>query len=274
MYRNKDLGQTITRLLSRKGQGIVEYAVILAFCAVVGYAVHSMGFISIMSDSYNQKASTDYNSSDIAKERTTIAGNYGSVTNVEGAPDPVDFGRLGPGDFDQSNKISRLESDQIALGNIAELFLGKDNSYIENNLCHLDYASRNSIMVGWFRKRDDGTMYFLPKQLKQSHVENIFRWIQGDYGENGYTTSVDSTYRYLVSDYVTTNFEKPAEKQTGGNGLRIKFGYDGATQVVNSVTIAIDPLSQNDKNGSAGLQITVTKEEDGTIKRTVTKGGM
>ena len=108
MYGNKDLGQTITRLLNQKGQGIVEYAVILAFCAVVGYAVHSMGFISIMSDSYNQKASNDYNSSDIAKERTTIAGNYGSVTNVEGAPDPVDFGRLGPGDFDESNKISRL----------------------------------------------------------------------------------------------------------------------------------------------------------------------
>ena len=176
---------------------------------------------------------------------------------------------MSPGDYNDSNKLSRLESDQIALGNIAELFLGKTKKFIEDNYTGLSQGGRNSVLLGWFRKRTDGSMYFERSQLKASNTDNIFRWLQGDYGENGYTTSVDPTYRYLVSDYVTKNFENPSHAATGGNGLRMRLEYDSVTKEVSSVTIALDPLSQNDKNGSGGLQVTVTK--DG---RTITKGGL
>lgn len=269
MTENKSAGRKLLRILDQKGQDIVEYAVILAFCALVGYSAHSMGFISIMSDTYNNKASNDFNSSDIEEKKTTIAGNLDSVTNVEGAPEAVDWGRLSPGDYNESNKLSRLESDQIALGNIAELFLGKTKKFIQDNYTGLNQGNRNSVLLGWFRKGADGSMYFTPSQLKASNAENIFRWLQGDFGENGYSTSFDSSYRYLVSDYVTKNFENPTHAATGGNGLRMRLEYDSVTKEVSSVTIALDPLSQNDKNGSGGLQVTVTK--DG---RTITKGGL
>ena len=68
MSENKSAGRKLLRILNQKGQDVVEYAVILAFCALVGYSAHSMGFISIMSDTYNNKASNDFNSSDIEEK--------------------------------------------------------------------------------------------------------------------------------------------------------------------------------------------------------------
>lgn len=255
-------------LANQKGQGIVEFAILLAFCAIIGYTASSLGFISTMDANYGKKAAKDYNSSDIIKNETKVAGNLESVSNVSGIPEPPDWGKLQPGDFSSSNSLTRLASDQLALGNLGEIFMGKTKAYIQSNYTNLGITN-GSILLGWFRKDTDGSMYFAKSQLKQSNVENIFRWIQGDYGEGGYTATVDPFYRYLVSDYVTANFENPINQAKGGNGVRMRLFFDETTNEVNKVIIAIDRASQKDKNGSAGLEVTITPEG-----RTVTAGGL
>ena len=45
-------GATLFKFLNNKGQGLVEFALILAFCAGIGYAANETGFAAALSDSF------------------------------------------------------------------------------------------------------------------------------------------------------------------------------------------------------------------------------
>lgn len=71
----KKLHQGMKRLLNKKGQGLVEFALILAFCVGVGLAARDAGLLDSFSDSFNQGVLAYLN---IGVDESTSSGNGNS----------------------------------------------------------------------------------------------------------------------------------------------------------------------------------------------------
>ena len=66
-----------------KGQGLVEFALVCAFCVAVGLAAREAGLLDALSDSYNEQQ-TAFAPSDIQPYKSNVAGNISAGTNVSG----------------------------------------------------------------------------------------------------------------------------------------------------------------------------------------------
>ncbi|MBO5604557.1 MAG: hypothetical protein J5915_04150, partial [Acidaminococcaceae bacterium] len=68
---------------NNKGQGLVEFALVCAFCVAVGLAAREAGLLDALSDSYNEQQ-TAFAPSDIQPYKSNVAGNISAGTNVSG----------------------------------------------------------------------------------------------------------------------------------------------------------------------------------------------
>lgn len=258
---------TIRNMLKEKGQGIVEYALILAFVVGIGFVVFG-GDGSLKGALVNS----------FTKTSSIIAGLFS---------DKTDWGHMDVSKFNSENQSERLAADQASLDNFASFFIGKTETQMRALLTDgLYHTNGQEVLLGWFVSNDTGN-HFIVRDLKSDGGEyafsstivrptndQVFNWLLGDYGENGnYKYSYDSTNNYLVSDYPLGQYTNSNlkwsnsatyEPPTGGNGVKISLKFDKTGGDANKdkwkvtgVKVVIDSKSQNDPNGSGGLIATV-----------------
>ena len=66
--------KTMVCLCNQNGQGIVEFALVCAFCAVIGYAAQTSGILSVLDESYSKSADAAFASPDIVAGQTKVSG--------------------------------------------------------------------------------------------------------------------------------------------------------------------------------------------------------
>lgn len=238
----------------QKGQGIVEYALILAF--VVG--------IAMMMNGTNLGSTIRGVFDDVAVEFGYVHDYASAVKN---------WGKKSNQELSNENKEKRLGIDEEALANLATYFIGKDRAFMQNLLKNNNLAKSNQVLVlGWFYENDQGGTSFdfsdeHFKTLQKEQIEQgVFSWLQGDYGEGGYTTSYNPDTKYFFSEYaLDTNKDSISSENYRKGGVKVKLNYDsdgivvGAKVVVDSKNQGSAPSSTKSK----GLEVTVTKGNNG-----------
>ena len=239
--------------LNKKGQGIVEYALLLAF--IVG--------IVMMLNGSNLGGAVEF--------------VFNKVSGV--LVGKTDWGHMDISEFNDSNSAERLSADQQALLNLANYFMGKTKGEIKDMLKNdpnhpegysADMAwggNGEQVLLGWFSKdEENGGTYFVTSRAKgsgyeygalnASEAQNIFSWMQGDD-----SSSYDATNKYLVSDYALSQGWTGEPGNNQGNGLKMRLEYDNNSVNVNKkvigVKLAVDPMSQSAAMGSSGLEVQI-----------------
>ena len=241
----------IRNYLNKKGQGIVEYSVLLSF--IVGLAMMLNG----------------------ANLGSAVKGTFDSVATVLGGEKTVAWGKKDLSEFNAENAAERLAADQKMLENLAKYFLGKKKSEIKDllNTKSGDMAYNEKVTLGWIVPNEDGGATFTTvspsasatwdglSSLKSEEAQHIFNWMQGDYGKDGYTLNYDSSNKYLVSDYALSQGWTGKAGSNQNNGINIRLEYDNNTvnneKKVIGVALAIDPGSQSKSVNSQGLEVQV-----------------
>ena len=233
--------RTITK---QKGQGIVEYALLLAF--VVGIAMMLNG----------------------ADLGGAVKGAFDEVAKVVAGEStaPTDWAHAKKDTFNESNSAERLASDQKALENLAKSFLGKKKSEVKSLIKEHRGANDEPVYLGYFSLNESEGTSFTADQLADNKAGLIYNWMTGD---TTTTPNYDSTSKYLVSDYVMNNeYQANAGNQAVGRvGFIVEYTGTNANDTVKSVKVAVDPENRNTvSNGysSAGLEVLVKKDGDST----------
>ena len=204
------------KMKSEKGQGLVEFALILAFCAVIAWAVSNLRFgetISALLDSgdhpeYVTAAIGGSNRAGGGVNPSNPGGNQ-DPSNPGGNQDPSNPGgnqdpnnpsgggsgwkSADPKDYyeNAATQAERLAMDQGALINIAKHFIGltqEQVKYLLNNttadMAILDNSYKpigEEIVLGHFvpSEGNKGMKFQADGALIASQSQNIFAWMQG-----------------------------------------------------------------------------------------------
>ena len=274
----------IKRFLNRKGQGIVEYAILLA--VIVGLAVFlndgSIG--NAVQGAFGDMAAL------LSGEERQEQGQSGFVAyNKRGKNQLHDFTT---GQDLVDDKL-RIEADQQSLANIAEFFIGKTEAEVRaaikddgrnsdgvNILDYKDWTEESSYTEGNIKT---GLSDSKDSTAVDRTNGRIYNWMQGDYGgTNGYNSDYDydSGTRYLVSNYMI----KPNEATPQGENakwidnrtVRVVLKYDGTgnSATVSEARVYVTRGERTKPNsGIRELDMTATKNSNGEIvSRQTTEG--
>lgn len=260
---------TIRIAIKQKGQGIIEYAVLLAFIVGLATMLNGTGISGEVKNTFDSVVSLLKGE----EQNAYLAGlkKWGKAT-----------------EFTPETQAERLAIDQLGLENLAGFFLNKDRSYIKsltkNN--NLDGTSNRGLLLGHFGYDGSNSLFVSTDsndQLKTTET-HVFNWMQGDYGTYDAETKTvsdykgltyDTSYRQLVSDYPVQNPYRgedgtgPANGNDARGGLKVKLKYENDKVV--AARVVIDSMSQTKKvgnleNASQGLEVTVYS--DGTKELT------
>lgn len=259
------INERIKYLLTEKGQGLVEFALILAFCAGIGLAAREAGFGKAIDALLGSGERPEYETAAI-----------GSARKIDWGKEPFS------GDtstFSEANAAERLAWDQKSLENLAGYFIGKTKSEIKtqifkgNKSADMGWGDRGEeVLLGHFVPTADkqGTV-FVPTTLNDGDATNIFSWLKGDYDttRGQVNPNYDPEYRYFVSDYSIGQGWADSAGKSQEIGVRLTLEYDWSDPsnlVVVGANIAIDPKSQyglfTDRR-SLGLNVQI--RSDGTV---------
>ena len=238
----------------QKGQGLVEYALLLAF--VVG--------IAMMLNGANLGGAIQGAFDNVAVELGYVRDYASAVKN---------WGKKSKQELSNENKEKRLGIDEEALANLATYFIGKDRAFMQDLLKSDNLAKSNQVLcLGWFYGNDQGgtSFDFTDEHFKASKKEQIeqgvFSWLQGDYGEGGYTTSYNPDTKYFFSEYaLDTDKDSISSESYRKGGVKVKLNYNSDGTVVGA-KVVVDSKNQGSAPSSTkskGLEVTVTKGDNG-----------
>lgn len=105
-------------LLAQKGQGLVEFALILAFCVGIGVAAREVGFAEAISNLFDSGEKTEDVAAAIGGPLAADRLNYGKYL--------AKWGKKTADELAAINNQERITGDQKGLLAIAQNFLGKD----------------------------------------------------------------------------------------------------------------------------------------------------
>lgn len=265
---------------NRKGQGIVEYAVLLA--VIVGLAV----LLNDGSISGEVKGSFDDVVALFRGENVQGQGQSGFVAlNKRGKNQLRDY-TTGQ---DLVDDQLRIEADQQSLVNIAGFFIGKTEAEViaaignngingdgVNILDYKDWTEESSYTEGNIKT---GLSDCKDSVAVDRTKGRIYNWMQGDYGgTNGYNSDYDydSGTRYLVSNYmINPNEATPNsnEKWIDNRTVRVVLKYDSNHTVSESRVYITRGERTKPNSGIRELDVTMTKGSDGSTTWKQTKEG-
>ena len=252
----------ISNYLKQNGQGIVEYALLLAFVVGIAMMLNGSNLGAAVKNTFDTVAS--YLSGE--EQNAYFAGlkKWGKAR-----------------EFNPDTQAERLAIDQLALENLAGFFLGKDRAYITSLMKKgYDGTSSNGILLGHYGY-DGNNSFFMSTNNNDQLIssDNVFNWMQGDYGTYDSTTmtvsgykplAYDTSYRQLVSDYPVQNpylGNNVADGNDARGGVKIKLQYDspGPNGKVVAARVAVDKGSQQKTvgtltNATTGLEVTVRSD--------------
>ena len=114
------------RLLAQKGQGLVEFALVLAFCAGIGVAAREAGFGEAISNLLNRGEQTEDVAAAIGGPQAVERMRYGQYL--------AKWGKFTSEELDAIRNQERITGDQKGLLEIASYFLGKDANGVYNQI--------------------------------------------------------------------------------------------------------------------------------------------
>ena len=278
--------RTITK---QKGQGIVEYALLLAFIVGLAVMLNGANLGGAVKDTFD-------------KVVAVLGGSENKQLTYAEALSK--WGKAEDSAFTDDNAAERLLADQQALANIANFFIDKDKDFIKS-IFWREYENKEGktvhevkgandvpILLGHFSIGENGETVFLASDYLHDSDNRIFDWMQGNYGDytakDGQTPASlnyqnaevhDTTSKYLFSDYVVNNSYGPKINNQGAvvtnnsgvvynekSGVKVYLQYDSGGKCV-AARVAID--SQSHENGDAsktspkGLGVEVKKGVSG-----------
>ena len=263
----REMTERLKRLFTQKGQGLVEFVLILAFCAGIGVAAREAGFGKALNSLFDSGERPEYETAAIGSARSIDWGK--EVFTGENST------------FSEENAAERLAWDQKSLENLAGYFIGKSKTEIKALLggksADMGWGEKGEeVVLGHFRPTSDkqGTI-FDPESLQAGDAMNIFSWLKGIYDttSGADNPNYDPEYRYFVSDYAISQGWADKAGNNQAIGIRIALEYDRSDLTVANenlkvigVNIAIDPKSQyglfTDRH-SLGLNVQI--RSDGTV---------
>ncbi|MBQ1855751.1 MAG: hypothetical protein II137_04040 [Anaerovibrio sp.] len=226
----------------QKGQGIVEYALLLAFILAIAVAMQGSGIDTAISNTFTRVA---------------------QALGVETEQDKWATADINSIMDDKESAAGRLKSDQDFLKNIGRYFI--DNNFTREQIQTMLGTSNNSnVLLGNFIENNDGTTYFSNELRGDGSVPEtgeLFNWATGAAAGTQYDTS----RRYLVSDYALHNIQSTTkingQNVVTGNGIKIMgITYDGNGKdaKVKSIRIAVNPNSGKTGEGYSRSDLDVT----------------
>lgn len=289
------LNKALKALFMQKGQGLVEFVLILAFCAAIGLAARDAGFGEAISALLGSGEQPEYVTAAIGGPKKQVNaytsmlaehGNQGRRSLVE----LVDAGNsnytLGA---DIVSNEERLAADRAALENIADFFLGMDYKTLKTDvfknelgdvwftkggsdgkgvliLNYRDYGSveKNYDSASGQYTSDAHTKIEIETGGRKFTANEVIHWMQGDYGSyrdssSSYDSSKDfnSGTRYFFSnEMIDTTLNKT---QWGGGerrNLRVRFTVSGTTS--DSIVTGIEVRLQHNGDDFDDLKISKT----------------
>lgn len=266
----------ITTITKRKGQGIVEYALLLAFVVGIAMMLRGVGLAGAVKDTFDSVASVlgavkDYADSGV-KDYAYALKNWSKLSQE---------------DLKKISNDDRVLADQEALANIGEFFIGMAKSEVANYLSNVN--AKNSPLTHIREETNETGLTNLTDKADEimKNDEDVFHWMQHDYGtvgENGERTyNSDYNYatdnRYLFSNYAVTNAGTDSKDHLNyGNGVKLTLTYEKIDnkEYVKTAKVVIDQQAIDDKmnnkggNGDPRLAMTVSKDSSGNIVREAT----
>ena len=265
----------LRQILNKKGQGVVEYAILLA--VIVGLAVFlndgSIG--NAVQGAFDDMAALlsgeerDNNQSGVALSWYKRGKNQ--LHNYETGDDLVP-------------DSERIAADQVALANIAGFFLGKTKAEVR---AELKDADNGTILLYDYKDlteekgNENGNVITGKSDLSNATDRtsgHIYNWMQGDYGqfEGGYREELgyQEGTRYLVSNYMI-NPESATPDNLHGNpyvnnrSIRVDLKYSGSgnNQVVSDVRVYVTRGERKLNNSYIReLDLNVTKDSNGNLQ--------
>ncbi len=247
----------ITTIFNNKGQGIVEFALILALCVSMYMGLDSLEFKQTIRGIYD----------DVVVENVTKVYGLGDVYVM--ALDA--WGKKTRAELAEVPDPHRLNADQQALINIGKAFIGKSltaedvykmvksptDTFGSNHISQgkevvifnlVDHSDNDS----YFKNHPDQDIYSTLN--RDSRAPWTLHWMQGDYGTldqatgtYSYTTDeFDSSTRYFYSDCMINdksvvdwgNKDQYANDRT----IRVSFTFkdEGNKKVVDSVRVRVN----------------------------------
>ena len=256
---------------NRKGQGIVEYAVLLA--VIVGLAV----LLNDGSISGEVKGSFDSVAALFRGEDVQGQGQSGYVAlNKRGKNQLHDY-TTGQDLVDDS---LRIEADQQSLVNIAGFFMGKTKEEVKAAIGDYGTNTQGTLLLdyrdwteeGGYTNGDiktglnDNTKWSTPKDATN---QRIYNWMQGDYGANGYNSdyNYDAGTRYLVSNYMINPNEATPQgenaKWIDNRSVRVVLTYDSNGKVSESRAYITRGERGTDNSGIRELDVKMSYDSNG-----------
>lgn len=250
MTRGDSMLERIRTITKQKGQGIVEFALLLAFVVAIGVMAN---FGDSVIDRFNKVL-------DIVGEKkdyTYALENYSKLSKEK---------------LQEIDPYLRIQIDQEALANIGRFFIGRNKAFVGKYLWK-DNPSNTPLFHYGETVGEDGKVssYFYynrnDKNTRSSvgdeyaKTADVIHWMQGDFGtydpetnsivEGSYTTAAfDNTTRYLFSDYPVTK-----DTSAAGNGVKLWLTYD-KNGIVTEAKVADNPASNQ------SLNVTVDKNKN------------
>ncbi len=263
----------ISNYLKQKGQGIVEYALLLAFIVGLAMMLNGANLGGAVKGVFDDVASL------LGGENKYVAAlkKWGDKTKAE---------------LKQISNPERLAADQQALINIGQAFVGLKVSYINSKL--LTGSSENEIRNSYIGDDLNGNgnkeivvLNFEPDSSVQGIEDpwklrsnngqtkgmNPMQWMQADYGtagENGQlnysAAGFDNNKKYFYSDQMIDNkgsdgFGWANDQWSDHRSVRISFTVNQDTDVVEAARVRINRGTHTAaKSHMHELDVTVTND--------------
>lgn len=285
----------IRNMLNQKGQGIIEYALILAFVVGIGMMLKGANLGSAVVGVFDDVAEV---LSGVKKDAYVAA--------------LAKWGKAKREDFKEDTRDERLAADQQALINIGNFFLGKQRNVVEEAVGKTQTTDLLLVQMNDEILYDNSIFTRKSGADRDSTDGRVFNWMQGDYGtvtidDNGivsitgydesksYKAITDderiagrtdynfnqktySSTRYLYSDYAIynqTGYNEGNGKFNAQNGIKVDLTYtqnpdypnDRSKDIVSGVSVYVNKNS-NDENqvtsstNSRGLKVTLEAGKD------------
>ncbi len=268
---------TIIRYLNKKAQGIVEYALLLAFIVGLGMTLNGVGIKDSVINVFDDVATLL--SGDSIKTHADAIAAWGKM----------DRNKL----LTEVNNEKRLEADQKTLARIGELFINKKADEIQDlYFSEKRYNDKRYYADSGYVKTEAGIFlgnyYDDAEQINTYYHDDKGQWLTNAGVEaiakaitGSSSTAVQSgNFIYGYSDSDTRNFYSDqmvnAMSEANGDGkysearsIRVNLHY-GTNERVDAVRVKINRGDVNNNNSTSYYgELDVTVKSDGSYRQTI-----
>ena len=280
--------KTLYAYLNEKGQDLVEYTLIIAFCAVLAAGFTSDSFHSTIKAVFDKGLFNDVTTHMSAGDYKDAYRAFSEDSRRALANIQYNYGRyyLGPSENDPVPNELRLATDQKALENIANFFLGMDYATITKYISSTGYLTKGKyggdiLLLNYTDNADvennynpytqtyaQGAANITFENKEKTKAYDIIHWMMGDYGldANGnpvgnYQETLDFAYKGTQSNkrYFFSNEMIDPDGSTTGNTVKRNIRVSFMLNSDGTEVVGVKVRAQRNGEDIDALKVTVEK---------------